>query len=95
MLAIARALMASPKLLLLDEPSLGLAPIIVSEIAKIIKDINKKGISVLLVEQNASLALKISKYGYVLETGKLILQGDSKELLNNEEVKNRYLGVKR
>nr|WP_323128242.1 ABC transporter ATP-binding protein [Thermosipho ferrireducens] len=95
MLAIARALMASPKLLLLDEPSLGLAPIIVSEIAKIIRDINKKGISVLLVEQNASLALKISTYGYVLETGRLMLQGNSEELLNSEEVKNKYLGVKK
>lgn len=94
MLAIARSLMSSPKLLMLDEPSLGLAPIIVEEIFEVIKNINKNGISILLVEQNASIALKISDRGYVMETGKIVLKGNSKDLIANEEVKNRYLGVK-
>jgi len=95
MLAIARSLMSSPKLLMLDEPSLGLAPIIVSEIFDIIQNLNKNGITILLVEQNASMALKISNRGYVMETGKIVLSGSSKDLINNEEVKNRYLGVKK
>jgi branched-chain amino acid transport system ATP-binding protein len=92
MLAIGRALMSDPKLLLLDEPSLGLAPIIVSKIFKIIKEINSEGVTVLLVEQNARLALKLSDRGYVLENGRVALEGKGEELLNNEEVKRAYLG---
>ena len=92
MLAIGRALMSGPKLLLLDEPSLGLAPIIVSKIFKIIKEINKEGVTVLLVEQNARAALRLSHRGYVLENGRVALQGDGEELLNNERVKKAYLG---
>ena len=92
MLAIGRALMASPKILILDEPSLGLAPIIVKEIFKLIRKIRDEGITVLLVEQNAKMALSISDRGYVLETGKIRLEGKSEELLNNEEVHKLYLG---
>ncbi|WP_427193611.1 ABC transporter ATP-binding protein [Treponema denticola] len=92
MLAIGRALMASPKILILDEPSLGLAPIIVKEIFKMIRRIRDEGITVLLVEQNAKIALSISDRGYVLETGKIRLEGKSEELLNNEEVHKLYLG---
>jgi high-affinity branched chain amino acid ABC transporter, ATP-binding protein len=92
MLAIGRALMASPKILILDEPSLGLAPIIVKEIFKMIRRIRDEGITVLLVEQNAKMALSISDRGYVLETGKIRLEGKSEELLNNEEVHKLYLG---
>jgi branched-chain amino acid transport system ATP-binding protein len=92
MLAIGRALMSGPKLLLLDEPSLGLAPIIVSKIFKTIKEINKEGVTVLLVEQNARAALRLSHRGYVLENGRVALQGDGEELLNNERVKKAYLG---
>lgn len=92
MLAIGRALIASPKILILDEPSLGLAPIIVKEIFKMIRMIRDEGITVLLVEQNAKMALSISDRGYVLETGKIRLEGKSEELLNNEEVHKLYLG---
>lgn len=92
MLAIGRALMASPKILILDEPSLGLAPIIVKEIFKMIRRIRDEGITVLLVEQNAKMALSISDRGYVLETGKIRLEGKSEELLNNKEVHKLYLG---
>ena len=92
MLAIARALMSNPKLLLLDEPSLGLAPIIVSKIFRTIKEINKEGVTVLLVEQNARAALKLSNKGYVLETGKIVLEGKGEDLLSNEQVKKAYLG---
>lgn len=92
MLAIGRSLMASPKILILDEPSLGLAPIIVKEIFKMIRRIRDEGITVLLVEQNAKMALSISDRGYVLETGKIRLEGKSEELLNNEEVHKLYLG---
>jgi len=92
MLAISRALMSDPKLLLLDEPSLGLAPIIVNKIFRAIKDINQNGVTVLLVEQNAHAALNLSHRGYVLEQGKIALHGIGKELLNNEQVKRAYLG---
>jgi branched-chain amino acid transport system ATP-binding protein len=92
MLAISRAIMARPKLLLLDEPSLGLAPIIVSQIFDIIKELNKQGTTILLVEQNARMALKVSHRAYVIETGKIVAQGTGQELLNNEEVKRSYLG---
>lgn len=93
MLAISRALMCKPKLLLLDEPSLGLAPIIVAQIFEIIKTLNQEGITILLVEQNARLALKASHRAYVLETGKITLQGKGQELLHNDEVRRSYLGV--
>lgn len=92
MLAIGRAYMASPKLLLLDEPSLGIAPILVKTIFKAIKEINQKGITILLVEQNAHAALQLAHRGYVLQTGKVLLEGDAKELLSNEQVKAAYLG---
>ena len=92
MLAIARALMGNPTLLLLDEPSTGLAPIMVREIGKIAVEINQTGTSILLVEQNARLALRLSHRGYVLETGQLVLQGKSKDLLDDERVKKAYLG---
>lgn len=92
MLAIARALMARPKLLLLDEPSLGLAPLIVKEIFEIISEINKAGTTVLLVEQNAYQALSIAHKAYILETGKIILEGDAENIKNDERVKMAYLG---
>lgn len=92
MLAVARALMGKPKLLILDEPSLGLAPIIVKEIFSLIKEINAMGITILLVEQNAKMALGVSDRGYVLETGRIVLSGESGDLLANEQVKNAYLG---
>lgn len=92
MLAIGRALMSSPKLLLMDEPSLGLAPIVVSKIFKTIKEINRDGVTVLLVEQNARAALKLSNRGYVLENGSIVLQGKGEELLSNEKVRKAYLG---
>ena len=84
--------MANPKLLLLDEPSLGLSPIMVQEVAQIITNINQKGFTIILVEQNAFLALEISNKGYVLETGSIALEGDSQKLLNDEHVKKAYLG---
>ena len=93
MLAMARALMSKPKLLLLDEPSMGLAPLLVQEIFKIVERINKEeGVTILLVEQNANMALSIADRGYVLETGKIILEGTGKELLTNPEIKKAYLG---
>ncbi|MCX5717818.1 MAG: ABC transporter ATP-binding protein [Nitrospirae bacterium] len=92
MLAISRALMSDPKLLLLDEPSLGLAPIIVSRIFKAIQEINKEGVTILLVEQNAHAALNLSSRGYVLENGRIRMHGQGKDLLNSEEVKKAYLG---
>ncbi len=92
MLATARALMSNPRLIMMDEPSMGLAPILVSEIFSIIQNINKQGTTVLLVEQNAKMALSIAHRAYVLETGKVVLSGDAKELLDNDEVKRAYLG---
>jgi branched-chain amino acid transport system ATP-binding protein len=93
MLAIGRALMSQPKLLLLDEPSLGLAPKLVEEIFRIIKDIRHHGITVLLVEQNANKALSIADYGYVLETGTITLAQEAKQLLQNDHVRRSYLGA--
>lgn len=92
MLAIGRALMSKPELLLMDEPSMGLAPILVQEIFNIIKEINSTGTTILLVEQNANIALSIAHRAYVLETGKVVLEGNARELLGNEEVKKAYLG---
>ena len=92
MLAISRALMAKPKLLLLDEPSMGLAPLLVKEIFNIIKDINEQGTTILLVEQNAMQALKIADIAYVLETGSIVLQGTGQELLSSPDVQKVYLG---
>ena len=92
MLAIGRALMANPKLLLLDEPSMGLAPIVVEEIFEIIKEIRKCGTTVLLVEQNANLALQIADRGYVLETGSVVLEGLAQNLLHDDSVRRAYLG---
>ena len=92
MLAIARALMSRPKLLLLDEPSLGLAPIIVREIFGIIAGLHAQGVTILLVEQNAKIALQHADRAYVLEAGRVVLEGDAKELANNERVKQAYLG---
>lgn len=92
MLAIARALMSNPDILLLDEPSMGLAPLIVKEVFNIIKEINKLGVTVLLVEQNAHQTLEIANRAYVLETGKIILEGKGIDLLENEQIKKAYLG---
>lgn len=92
MLAMGRALMANPKILLLDEPSMGLAPILVKEIFNIIKDINAKGTTVLLVEQNARMALSIAHRAYVMETGKIVMSGTGKELSESEEIQKAYLG---
>ncbi|MDR1539308.1 MAG: ABC transporter ATP-binding protein [Clostridiales bacterium] len=93
MLAVARALMSRPKLLMMDEPSLGLAPIIVNNIFAIIKEINKNGVTILLIEQNANMALKIADKGYVMETGKITAAGTGEELLNDPHVKAAYLGA--
>ncbi len=93
MLSIGRALMSRPRVLLLDEPSLGLAPIIVQEIGEFLREINQQGVTVILVEQNADLALKLADYGYVLETGKITLDGPAPLLSNNEHVKKAYLGI--
>ena len=92
MLAMARALMAKPKLLLLDEPSMGLAPILVKEIFSIIEEINRNGTTILLIEQNAKMALSIADKAYVLETGNIVLEGTGKELLNSPNVQKAYLG---
>ena len=93
MLAMGRALMSSPKLLMMDEPSMGLSPILVAEIFSIIKNINQQGVTVLLVEQNARMALSIADRAYVMETGKIVMQGPARELLGNEDVKRAYLGT--
>jgi branched-chain amino acid transport system ATP-binding protein len=92
MLAIACGLMGNPRLFLLDEPSSGLSPIMVKEVSKIISDINQRGTSILLVEQNARLALGLAHRGYVLETGTIVIQGNAKELISSEHVKKAYLG---
>jgi len=92
MLAVARAMMVDPEILMLDEPSLGLAPLIVNDIFDIIKKIHSLGNSILLVEQNAKKALEVADYAYVLETGSIVLQGEGKELLNDDRVKGAYLG---
>ncbi|MCQ2401161.1 MAG: ABC transporter ATP-binding protein [Lachnospiraceae bacterium] len=94
MLAVGRALMSKPKLLMLDEPSLGLAPLVVQDIFKIIRVLNEQGVTVLLVEQNANMALKIADLAYVLETGSITLSGSGEELLTNPQVKEAYLGKK-
>lgn len=92
MLAIGRALMARPELMLMDEPSMGLAPLLVKEIFEIIKDINARGTTILLVEQNAHMALSIANRAYVIETGEIVLEGTAEQLINSEEVKKAYLG---
>lgn len=92
MLAIARALMSKPKLIMMDEPSLGLAPIIVQGVFDIIREINRQGMTILLIEQNANLALKTANIGYVMETGRITMTGVGSELLENDEVKAAYLG---
>ena len=92
MLAMGRALMANPKILLLDEPSMGLAPILVKEIFSIIKDINAKGTTILLVEQNARMALSVAPRAYVMETGKIVMSGTGQELADSEEIQKAYLG---
>jgi branched-chain amino acid transport system ATP-binding protein len=93
MLSIGRALMSKPRVLLLDEPSLGLAPIIVQEIGEFLRQINRQGVTVILVEQNADLALQLADYGYVLETGRITLQDEASLLADNEHVKKAYLGI--
>ncbi|MDD2396671.1 MAG: ABC transporter ATP-binding protein [Tissierellia bacterium] len=93
MLAVGRALMARPKLIMMDEPSLGLAPLIVNSIFEIIKEINNQGTTILLIEQNANKALKVADYGYVLETGNITMEGKGMELLKNEKIIEAYLGT--
>ncbi len=95
MLAVGRALMSRPKLMMLDEPSLGLAPLVVQDIFAIIREINRRGVTVLLIEQNANMALKIADLAYVMETGEITLSGTGAELLENEQVREAYLGKKR
>ena len=95
MLALGRALMSRPKLMMMDEPSLGLAPLVIKEIFNIIRRINEGGTTVLLVEQNANMALKVAHHAYVLETGMIKMEGSGKELLENEEIKEAYLGKKK
>jgi len=93
MLSIGRALMSKPRVLLLDEPSLGLAPNIVREIAHLLTEINSQGVSIVLVEQNAELALELARHGYVLETGNVALEGEAKSLMDNDHVRKAYLGI--
>ena len=93
MLAMARGLMSEPKLLLLDEPSLGLAPLVVSNILEIVKDLRNRGIPILLVEQNVTAALKIADRAYIMETGRIASQGRACDLLGDDEVRKRYLGM--
>ena len=94
MIAVARAMMAKPKMLLLDEPTMGLAPQLVAEIFNIVKELNQKeGVSILLAEQNTNVALKNSDYGYIIETGRVMLDGTAQSLLSNDQVKELYLGI--
>ncbi len=93
MLAIGRALMANPKLMIMDEPSLGLAPLLVQQVRDVIKEINSNGTSILLIEQNAMMALSIANFGYIMENGKIVMDGDGKSLLANDDVKEFYLGL--
>lgn len=95
MLAVGRALMSHPKLMMMDEPSLGLAPLVVKDIFDIIKEVNKQGVTILLIEQNANMALRTADYGYVLETGTIKMEGTGNELITNEDVKAAYLGKKK
>ena len=95
MLAVGRALMCRPKVLMMDEPSLGLAPLIIKDIFKIIQEINKQGMTILLIEQNANMALKVADVAYVLETGRITMSGTGKELLENPDIKAAYLGKKK
>lgn len=95
MLAVGRALMCRPKVLIMDEPSLGLAPLVIKDIFRIIQEINKQGMTVLLIEQNANMALKIADIAYVLETGKITMTGTGQELLENPDIKEAYLGKKK
>ena len=92
MLVVGRALMASPRLLLMDEPSMGLSPLMVEEVGRIIRDINKSGISIMLVEQNARMALKLAHKAYIIEVGKISLEGNARELASNDRVRKAYLG---
>jgi branched-chain amino acid transport system ATP-binding protein len=94
MLAISRAFMSNPKLMLLDEPSLGLAPFLVKEIFHIVSRMNREGTTILFVEQNARVALEVARYGYILEVGRVVLENTSRELMENEDVKEFYLGIK-
>lgn len=93
MLAIARALMMDPKLMILDEPSLGLAPILVDEVFHIIENLEKKGVAIPLIEQNITKVLKVAKRGYVMNTGRIEIEGESELILNNPDVKKAYLGI--
>ncbi len=93
MLAIARGLMANSRMLMLDEPSFGLAPKIVEEVFKVTKEINKKGVSIILVEQDVNRSLTVAQRGYVLENGRIVLEGSGGELLDNEHVKKAYIGI--
>lgn len=94
MLAVARSLMSRPRIMMLDEPSLGLAPLVVQNIFNILKEINEEGVTILLIEQNANMALRLADKAYVLETGKIIMEGTGKELLDNPKIKEAYLGKK-
>lgn len=93
MLAIGRAMVSKPKMMILDEPSWGLAPILVEEVCRIIQRLNEHGVTILLVEQNVKMALKLADYAYVLENGQIVMQGDAKEMLNNPEIQSVYMGV--
>lgn len=94
MLAVGRAMMSKPKLLMMDEPSLGLAPLVVAEVFRIIEEIRNEGVTIFLIEQNANAALKVTDYAYLLETGRIVLEGTGQELLDNPKVKQAYLGEK-